>query len=100
MSIIISTDKLIPTSEARKKMAQLLDDIQSDEKNYFVIMQNGKVAAVLVHPNWLKEKLGEEFPSLEKIRSAEWERYTQTIGEALKNLKKIGKKNLPTLLRS
>lgn len=98
MGIIISTDRLIASSQARKQIGQLIDNIQKNEGNYYVILENGKVAAVLVHPNWLKEKSGEEFPSLEKIRK-EWNRNTKDIEDALEELEKIDEEDLPTLLK-
>ena len=98
MGIIISTDRLIASSEARKQIGQLLDNIQKDEGNYYVILENGKVAAVLIHPNWLKEKSGEEFPSLEKIRK-EWSRNTKDVTEALDALEKVEENDLPALLK-
>ena len=96
--MIISTDRLISASEARKKLGQLLEEVHAHSKNYYVILENGKIAALLVHPDWLKEKSGEEFPDLEKLRK-EWERYSKDISEAMENLEKIEKKDLPLLLQ-
>lgn len=98
MGITISTDRLISSSEARKRIGQLIDEIQKNNGNYYVILENGKVAALLVHPNWLKEKSGEEFPSLEMIRK-KWDTRAKDIAEALKKLEKIDKKDLPALLK-
>lgn len=98
MGIIISTDRLISTSEARKQMAKLLDDIQTNEKHYYVILENGKVAALLVHPHWLSGQAGEDFPSLESVRK-EWIRSTGHISEALEKLEMTERKKLPLLLR-
>lgn len=96
--MIISTDRLISSSEARKKFGKLLEDIDENEKNYYVILENGKIKALLVHPHWLKEKEGEEFPDLEKLRR-EWGRYSKDISKALEHLDTLGKKDLPLLLR-
>ncbi len=98
MGIIISTDNLIPSSEARKKIGQLIDDIQKNNGNYYVILDNGKIAALLVHPDWLKDKMDTEFTSLEKIRE-EWNRYTKDISASLEKLEKMDKKDLPALLK-
>lgn len=98
MGIIISTDNLIPSSEARKRIGQLIDDIQKNEGNYYVLLNNGKVAALLVHPDWLEGKMDAEFTSLEKLRT-EWNRYTKDISTSLDKLEKMDKKDLPELLK-
>ena len=95
---MISTDRLISSSEARKKFGALLNEIDGDEKKYFVITDNGKVTALLVHPDFVAAKVGEDFPNLEKLRE-EWSRYTKDIGDALTKLEKIDKKDLPPLFR-
>lgn len=96
--IIISTDRLVPASEARNKFGKLLEEISKDEESYFVILENGKLAAVLVHPFWLKNKIDNGFPSLESLRSG-WKRHSEEIGSTLKKLSGMKKKNLPPLLQ-
>lgn len=98
MAIIISTDRLISSSEARKKFGKLLDDIDENEKNYYVILDNGKVKALLVNPHMLIEQGEEEFPDLEKLRRS-WDRYSNQVSEALSKLDKMDPKDLPPLLR-
>ncbi len=41
--LIVSTDRLIPSSEARKRFGQLLDDVNSNESAYYVILEIGLV---------------------------------------------------------
>lgn len=96
--MIISTTRLISASEARKRFGQLLADVHENEKNYYVILENGKVAALLVHPHWLQETIGEDFPDLEKLR-VEWGRYAKNISQALNALEKIDSDDLPALLK-
>ncbi len=98
MAITVSTDRLIPSSDARKNFGKLLEEIDENEKNYFVILNNGKVAAILVHPSFLATEIGEAFPDLEKLRT-EWSRYTKTIGKALQKLEETDEKDLPPLFR-
>lgn len=95
--MIISTEKLISSSEARRRFGQLVADV-NDNENYYVILDNGKVAAVLVHPHWLQEKRGETFPDLEKLRE-EWERYSGDVSKALEKLDNVASSSLPKLLR-
>ena len=97
-NLIISTDKLIAASEARIKFGQLLEAVSSDKKNYFVILQNGKLAALLVHPQWLKEKSGSDFPDLEKIRT-DWNRHEEDLQKGLEKIHSMDKKALPPLLQ-
>lgn len=98
MGIIISTDRLVSASEARSKLGKLIDEINEDEGKYFVILENGKVAALLVHPHFLHAEGGESFPDLEKLRR-EWTRYTKEISGALERLEKMDKEKIPPLLR-
>lgn len=98
MGIIISTDRLVSSSEARQKFGKLLDEIQENEKNYFVILENGKVTALLVHPHILNMGISEESFDLEKLRR-EWSRYTKEAASALEKLETKGEKELPLLLR-
>lgn len=96
--LIISTDHLISSSEARSKFGKLLGEITENEKNYFVILENGKVTALLVHPNWLKENNDEQYPDLEKLRQ-DWSRYQEEISNAMENLENIEQDKLPKLLK-
>lgn len=96
--IIISTDRLISSSEARSQFGKLVGEVSKNEGSYFVILENGKVAALLVNPNWLKDKNEENFPDLEKLRS-DWNRYTTEIEEAMKQLDDMDKTTLPKLLK-
>ncbi len=97
-SLVISTDRLISSSEARNKFGKLLKDISINEGNYFVIMDNGKVSALLVHPKWLKDENGDGFPDLEKLRE-EWDRYSQPVAEAMEILMTMDQEALPALLK-
>lgn len=97
-SLIISTDRLISASEARNKFGKLLDDISTNEGNYFVILDNGKVTALLVHPQWLKEKNDEKFPDLEELRS-DWNRYSAKVTEAVEHIASLDQDALPALLK-
>lgn len=95
--LIISTDRLISSSEARSRFGKLLDEVSVNTGNYFVILENGKIAALLVHPDWLRDK-SEDFPDLEKLRE-DWGRYSGKIQDAMQNLEKLDKCNLPKLLK-
>lgn len=75
----------------------MIDEIKENEGNYFVILENGKVAAVLVHPNSIKTG-EEEFPNLEKLRK-EWDKHSKEISNALEKIEKTSPKKLPKLLR-
>lgn len=96
--LIVSTDRLIPSSEARKRFGQLLDDVNSNESAYYVILENGKVAGLLVHPAWLKKVEGTEDFNLEEIRK-DWSRYSGDIAEALEEIDHLDPKELPKLLK-
>jgi hypothetical protein len=96
--IVISTDRLIGSSEARKKFGKLLKEVSAEEKNYYVIMENGKVTALLVHPHWLQEKEGHDFPNLEELRR-EWSRYTEDVSDAMDKIVEMDEKDLPPLLQ-
>lgn len=96
--VIISTDRLITASEARNKFGKLLDEIAKNSKNYFVILDNGKVAGLLVAPDWLKDNDETEYPDLEKLRQ-EWDRYTEDISSAMDNIMTMDKSALPLLLK-
>ncbi len=96
--LIISTDRLISSSQARMQFGKLVDEVSKNTGNYFVILENGKVAALLVNPAWLKDGDGNEFPDLESLRK-DWGRYTGDIEDAMDNLEKMGKSDLPKLLK-
>lgn len=96
--LIISTDRLINASEARQKFGQLLSVVSAATTNYYVILENGKVRALLVNPKWFQEKVGGIFPELETLRS-DWGRHTVLISETLQNLRQKKKKNFPKLLQ-
>lgn len=96
--LIISTDRLISSSEARNQFGKLVGEVSENEGSYFVILENGKVAALLVNPNWLKDKDQENFPDLEKLRS-DWNRYSTEIKDAMKQLGDLDKNALPKLLQ-
>lgn len=98
-TLIISTDRLVNSSEARKKFGKLIADVSENKGNYFVILDNGKVAALLVSPDWLKDKHEDEFPDLEKLRE-DWSRHTKTIAQAMDNLMDLSEKELPPLLKN
>lgn len=96
--LIISTDRLINASEARQKFGHLLSVVSAETTNYYVILENGRVRALLVNPQWFQEKMGGVFPELENLRS-DWGRNTALVSETLKNLRHKKKKNLPKLLQ-
>lgn len=96
--LIVSTNQLVSASDARKKMGPMLDALSSDPGAYFVILQNGKLAGLLIHPDWLKEQGALPFPDLEKLR-AHWGRYQKPIHEALDRLDTIDTKSLPEFLQ-
>ena len=96
--LIISTDRLISSSDARSQFGKLVGEVSKNEGSYFVILDNGKVAALLVNPNWLKDKNEENFLDLETLRS-DWNRYTTEIEEAMKQLDSLDKTTLPKLLK-
>lgn len=98
MSLTISTDRLISSSEARKVFGKLLKDVSKNAGNYFAILENGKLAAILVHPNWLKDEADDTFPNLEQLRQ-DWNRYSQDINEAMDHLLTLDKDKLPKLLQ-
>ena len=98
-TLVISTDRLVSSSEARQKFGKLIAEVSANKGNYFVILDNGKVAALLVNPDWLKGKQDEEFPDLERLRE-DWSRYTENISEAMDHLMDLEEKQLPPLLRS
>ena len=97
-TLIVSTDRLISSSEARKKFGQLVEDVSTHKGNYFVILDNGKVAALLVSPDWLNDKQNSDFPDMENIRK-NWSHYTANVAEALDRLDDVKKEDLPSLLR-
>ncbi|MBI2634058.1 hypothetical protein HYW82_00105 [Candidatus Peregrinibacteria bacterium] len=96
--IIVSTDRLITASEARNKFGKLLDEISKNSKNYFVILDNGKVAGLLVAPDWLRDRDEVDYPDLETLRQ-EWDRYTQDISDAMDNIIATDSNDLPALLK-
>lgn len=96
--MMISTDRMINAAEARKSFGKMLQSVALDSTNYFVILQNGKLAALLVHPLWLKEKANGEFPNLEELRGS-WRLRSADLGNALSTLSKLDKKHLPSLLK-
>ncbi len=95
--MLISTEKLISSSEARRRFGQLVSDVH-DNENYYVILENGKVAAVLVHPLWLEKKKGENFPDLEKLRE-EWGRHSGEVSSSLEKLEAMDSSSIPKLLK-
>lgn len=97
-SLIISTERLISSSEARNKFGKLLKDIAGNESSYYVILDNGKVSALLVHPNWLKDEEKDGFPDLEKLRE-DWDRHSKPVARALDTIMSMNKKQLPSLLQ-
>lgn len=98
MSMLISTHNLINSSEARKNFAQLMQEVSADEEKYFVILENGKVKALLVNPHWIEKGLAGEFPVLKSLR-VDWTRNQDLVDEALETLQKSPKDKLPKLLR-
>jgi len=57
----IQNSKIIPVSEARAKLGNLLDQAKNDQ--YFLLTRGGKVRAALVDINYL-EKLQEDLSGL------------------------------------
>jgi len=98
MSLLISSDKLISSSDARKSFGKLLKTVSSEEGEYFVILENGKIRALLVSPDWIEERSKETFPSLGTIRKS-WDRNEEAITEALENLVTIPRNKRPPLLQ-
>lgn len=96
--LIVSTTQLVSASDTRKKLGPMLDTLSSDPGSYFVILQNGKLAGLLVHPDLLKEKGDLPSLDLEKLR-AHWGRYKKPIHDALDHLDAIDSKDLPLLLQ-
>jgi hypothetical protein len=98
MSMLISTHNLINSSEARKNFAQLMQEVSADEEKYFVILENGKVKALLVNPHWIEKGLAGEFPVLKSLR-VDWTRNQDLVEEALETLQNTPKNKVPKLLR-
>lgn len=98
MSLTISTDRLISSSEARKVFGKLLKDIAKNAGNYFAILENGKLAAILVHPNWLKDEANDSFPNLEQLRQ-DWTRHAADITKAMEKIMELDQAQLPKLLK-
>lgn len=93
MSLLISSDKLISSSDARKSFGKLLKKVAKE--GYYVILENGKIRAFLVNPELLKDE--NLFPSGKELRK--WGRYTHEISEALEEIEKLDPSELPPLLR-
>ncbi|OGJ43827.1 hypothetical protein A2974_00225 [Candidatus Peregrinibacteria bacterium RIFCSPLOWO2_01_FULL_48_20] len=93
MSLLISSDKLISSSDARKSFGKLLKTVAKE--GYYVILENGKIRAFLVNPELLKDE--NLFPSGKELRK--WGRYTDEISEALEDIEKLDPSDLPDLLK-
>lgn len=98
MPIKVSIDRLISSSEARKRFGFLLKEVSSDEMKYFVILDNGKVSALLVNPEWFSDH-EDAFPDLSTLRKS-WKRSQKSVESALKKLDKVKPEQLPKFLRS
>jgi len=97
-NLIVSTDRLIQASDARSRLGQLVKDVSANEGNYYVILDNGKVSALIVNPRWLKNGDDESFPNLEEVRE-NWNRYSTSVSKAMENIAEMEEKDLPALLK-
>lgn len=98
MAFLVSTDRLITSSEARKCFGKLIKDVSTHKDSYFVILDNGKIAALIVSPLFLQKSTDVVLPNLENIRSL-WPRYSEEVRESLANLDAVDEKKLPKLLQ-
>lgn len=99
MELLISTDRLISSSEARKRFGCLLKEVASSQEHYFVILDNGKVSALLVNPEWMAIQSDKKFPNIKVLRQS-WKSSKEPLQKAFKNLDKISVDQLPKLLQS
>jgi len=98
MSLLVSSQNLINSSEARKTFGHLLEEVSLDEEKYFVILENGRVKALLVNPHWIEKGLSGDFPALKSLRM-DWSRHQEGVEAALDILASTPANKLPKLLR-
>lgn len=97
-NLVVSTDRLIAASEARSKFGKLVKEVSINEGSYYVILDNGKVSALIVNPKWLKNEEENSFPNLEELRE-NWDRYSKPVSEAMEAIMEMPEKDLPALLK-
>lgn len=65
-SLVINTDNLISISDLRKDLTQVVQKLESKEKEYFVLMENRKIVALIADPSYLKDIM--KIPQSEPLR--------------------------------